>query len=135
MVRYLASADRQGGHALTWEDVILIARELPEVEQSTSYGTPALKVRGKLLTRLRPELHSVVFFDVALDEKDMLMDVSPGIFHTTPHYDGYPMVLAYLAGLEPDTARPFLARRWRNIAPKRAVAAWDARASSTGPTG
>lgn len=120
---------------MTWYDVILIARELPDVEQSTSYGTPALKVRGKLLTRLRPELDSVVFFDVALDEKDMLLDVSPDIFHTTPHYDGYPMVLAYLAQLEADTARSFLARRWRNIAPKRAVAAWEAGAGGTDPTG
>ena len=73
--------------------------------------------------------------DVALDEKDMLLDVSPDIFHTTPHYDGYPMVLAYLAQLEADTARAFLTRRWRNIAPKRMVAAWDARAGATGPTG
>lgn len=120
---------------MTWDDIIQLAREFPDVEESTSYGTPALKVRGKLLTRLRPELDSVVFFDVALDEKEMLVDASPDIFHTTAHYDGYPMVLAYLAQLETDTARAFLARRWRGIAPKRMVAAWDARANASGPTG
>ena len=34
---------------VTFEQVRLIARNLPGVEDSTSYGTPALKVRGKLL--------------------------------------------------------------------------------------
>jgi hypothetical protein len=32
---------------MNWEDVVAIARRLPEVEESTSYGTPALKVKGK----------------------------------------------------------------------------------------
>jgi len=31
----------------TWEDVVRIGRSLAEVEESTSYGQPALKVAGK----------------------------------------------------------------------------------------
>lgn len=38
--------------AVTFETVRDIGRTLPGVEESTSYGTPALKVRGKLLARL-----------------------------------------------------------------------------------
>lgn len=111
---------------MIWDDVIQLAREFPDVEVSTSYGTPALKVRGKLLTRYRPEDDSMVLLDVAVDEKEMLVDTNPGIFHTTPHYNGYPMVLAYLAPVEPETVRTFLLRRWRNIAPKSALSLWDA---------
>jgi len=35
--------------AFSYADVCKLALELPEVEESTSYGTPALKVRGKLM--------------------------------------------------------------------------------------
>ncbi|MDN3572191.1 MmcQ/YjbR family DNA-binding protein [Methylobacterium longum] len=92
----------------------------------TSYGTPALKVRGKLLTRLRPEDDSLVLPDVPLDERDMLIDADPGTFHTTPHYDGYPIVLARLDALEPARLMPFLERRWRGVAPRRLVIDLDA---------
>jgi hypothetical protein len=34
---------------VTWETVRQLALALPGVEEGTSYGTPALKVRGKLL--------------------------------------------------------------------------------------
>jgi hypothetical protein len=38
---------------MTYDEVVKLALSLPGVEEGTSYGTPALKVRGTLLTRLR----------------------------------------------------------------------------------
>ena len=38
---------------MTFDDVRKFALLWPEVEDGTSYGTPALKVRKKLLARLR----------------------------------------------------------------------------------
>lgn len=111
---------------MTWDDVVSLGQKLPEVEVSTSYGTPALKIRGKLLTRLRPEDDSLVLPDVPLDEREMLIEADPATFHTTPHYDGYPIVLAHMDALEPARLMPFLERRWRAVAPKRLVAAFDA---------
>jgi hypothetical protein len=98
--------------------VIQLGKELPEVEVSTSYGTPALKLRGKLLTRLRPEDDSLVLLDVPTDERSMLIEADPSVFHTTPHYAGYPAVLVYLATVDEARLKQFLKRRWRNIAPK-----------------
>jgi hypothetical protein len=95
-----------------------LSKDLPEVVVSTSYGTPALKLRGKLLTRLRPEDDSLVLLDVPTDERSMLIAADPSVFHTTPHYDGYPTVLVYLATVDRATLKQFLQRRWRNIAPK-----------------
>ena len=115
---------------MTWNDVVRLASEFPDVVPSTSYGTPALKVKGKLLTRLRPEDDSLVLLDVPVDERAMLMEANPAVYHATPHYDGYPIVLAYLASIEPGAVQNFLKRRWRNIAPKRAVARWEAREAS-----
>ncbi|KAB1073471.1 MmcQ/YjbR family DNA-binding protein [Methylobacterium planeticum] len=107
---------------MTWDDVLALGMKLTAMEASNSYGAPALKVRGKLVTRLRTEDDSLVLHGVPPDERDLLMAVEPQVFHITPHYEGYPIVLARMANLEPDRLWPFLLRRWREVAPKRLVA-------------
>ena len=37
---------------MTFDEVVAIAGELPGVGESTSYGTPSLKVRMKFMARL-----------------------------------------------------------------------------------
>jgi len=81
---------------MTWEEVCKIALSFPGVEEGASYGTPGLKVNGKFLTRLRAEDNSVVLVDVTFDEREMLMEAEPEVFHITPHYKDYPSVLARL---------------------------------------
>jgi hypothetical protein len=110
---------------MTWDEVCAIALSFPGVEESTSYGTPSLKVKGKFLTRLRAEDNSLVLVDVTFDEREMLIEAEPAVFHTTPHYRDYPSVLARLEGVDPGSVRNFLERRWRNVAPKRTVKAFD----------
>ena len=62
---------------------------MPEVEEATSYGTPALKVRGKLFARLK-DADTLVVHN-APDEKEMLMEVDPTIyFETTTTRGGTP---------------------------------------------
>ncbi len=110
---------------MTWDEVRAIALSFPGVEESTSYGTPSLKVKGKFLTRLRAEDNSLVLVGVTFDEREMLIEAEPAVFHTTPHYRDYPSVLARLEGVDPGSVRNFLERRWRNVAPKRTVKAFD----------
>ena len=45
---------------MTFDDVRKMALSWPEVEDGTSYGTPALKVRKKMLARLREDNDSLV---------------------------------------------------------------------------
>jgi hypothetical protein len=52
---------------LTWAAVCRIGREFPGVEESTSYGTAALKVRGKLLVRLREDGETLVLITTFVD--------------------------------------------------------------------
>jgi hypothetical protein len=54
------------------------------------------------------------------------MEADPATFHLTAHYKDYPIVLARLAGLEPEQARGFLARQFRKVAKKSVVKAWEA---------
>lgn len=110
---------------MTWDDMCAIALSYPLVEEGTSYGTPGLKVKGKFLTRLRPEDNSVVLVDVGFDEREMLMEAEPANFHITPHYKDYPSVLARLETVDPGSLRNLLERRWRKVAPKRVVKAYE----------
>ena len=114
---------------MTWDDVRQIALSFPGVEESTSYGTPSFKVKGKFLTRLRPEDQSIVLVDVSFDEREMLMEAEPQTFHFTAHYKDYPAVLARLESLHPGSLCAFLERRWRNVAPKTVIKAYDAERS------
>ena len=43
-----------------YETVRAIGRGLPGIEEGLSYGTPALRVRGKLLVRLREDPDSLM---------------------------------------------------------------------------
>jgi hypothetical protein len=89
----------------TFEDVVRLSANLPEVTISTSYRTPALKVRGKGFCRLWGErdyaksdsdLGEVLVVFCELDEKEFLLGESDGSVFTAPHYDGYGAVLVHL---------------------------------------
>jgi hypothetical protein len=109
------------------ETVRRLSLALPEVEEGTSYGTPAWKVRGKSFARIKEDGETLV---VRVDpgEKEMLMAAEPEIFFETPHYHGYPAVLVRLAAIPEDELAEVLEDSWRRQAPKRVVAARDATA-------
>ncbi len=110
---------------MTWADLVRIGLSLPRVEQSTSYGAPALKVVGKLFVcqpanaKLRAGGDIAVLFDVEPEERALLIEQEPEVFFFTDHYRDYPLVLARLSELEPERLRPYLERSWRRRAPKR----------------
>ena len=62
---------------MTFDDVRKIALPWPEVENSTSYGTLALKVRKKPLGRLKEDGDSLVMPGVPRDEREMLLEIQP----------------------------------------------------------
>ncbi len=93
----------------TFDDVVRLCADLPEVSVSTSYGTPALKVRGKGFCRLWGERDRnkadvgddevlVVYCD--LDEKEFLLAESDGSLFSAPHYDGHGSVLVLLEDVD-----------------------------------
>ena len=112
---------------MTFDDIRKLALSWPEVEDGTSYGTPALKVRKKMLVRLKEDGDSLVMPGVPQDERDMLMESQPKIFYFTDHYRDYPMVLIRLAKARRAIVEPLLRRQWRALASKAAVRAFDAR--------
>ena len=111
---------------MTIDEMRKIILSFPGVEEGTSYGQPSFKVNGKFFTRLRSEDQSLVLLEVDRDEREMLMEAEPATFHITPHYKDYPSVLARIATLHPGSFRAFLERRFRKIAKKSVVKAWEA---------
>ena len=112
---------------MTFDDVRKIALAWPEVEDGTSYGTPALKVRKKLLVRLKEDGDSLVMPGVPQDERDMLVESQPKIFYFTDHYRDYPMVLIRLSKAKRTDVELLLRRHWRTLASRGAIKAFDGR--------
>ena len=108
---------------MTFDDIRQIVLAWPEVEDGTSYGTAALKVRKKMLVRLKEDGDSLVMPGVAQDEREMLIESQPTIFYFTDHYKDYPMVLIRLSKAKRAIVEPLLRRHWRTLASKKAIAA------------
>jgi hypothetical protein len=106
---------------MTWDDVVGIALELPEVEVGTAYGTPALRVRGAFMCRIREDGETLAI-RCDLDERPFLIEANPGVLFVTPHYEAWPMVLAALPKADEQLVRELVEDAWAEKAPKRLVA-------------
>ncbi len=93
---------------------------LPEVSEGTSYGTPALLVKGKSFTRLKDPETLVLL--LPLEQKELLLEMAPDIYYETDHYKGWPAVLVRLAAISDAELKQRLAEGWRHRAPKRLAA-------------
>jgi hypothetical protein len=110
----------------TWDDVLEIAARLPEVEVGTSFGTPALKVRGQFMCRLRTNPDALVVRVIDMADREALLLGNPEIYFITPHYRDYPAVLVRLEDVDPVELEELIEDAWRLKAPKRLVARWEA---------
>ena len=113
----------------TMATVRRLALALPGVEEGTSYGTPAFKVRGKLFARLHQSGEAIVV-RVDDDEREMLMKTDPETYYMTDHYIGYPWMLVRLAKVRTDDLCDRLEQSWRRSASKRLIAELDSRGRS-----
>jgi hypothetical protein len=109
----------------TWADVVTIGAGFPGVEESTSYGTPALKVRGKMMCRLRTDPDALVVRVIDVGDREALLRGNSDVFFTTPHYDVYPYLLVRLESVEMSQLAELIEDAWRIRAPERLVAEFD----------
>jgi hypothetical protein len=106
---------------IDFDTVRRIARELPDVEESTAYGSPALKVRGKIMAGI-PVNKSVepdslgVWID--FDQRAELLSGAPDVYYVTDHYVSGPIVLVRLSRIQEDALRDLLRVAWRFVTAK-----------------
>lgn len=88
--------------------VAAIGRTLPDVEQITSWGKPALTVRGTMFVCMpshkSAEPDSLVV-RMAIPDRDALIEEDPDTYYLKEHYVGYPCVLVRLTRVHPDALR------------------------------
>lgn len=103
---------------VTFNVVREIGLALPDVEEGTIYGSPALKVRGNLLTCMavhrsaEPESLAV---RVDFDHRAGLLTEAPETYYLTGHYRNYPVVLVRLSSIRVDQLRDLLGSAWRFV--------------------
>jgi hypothetical protein len=112
---------------MKWEAFVAIALELPEVEESTSWGAPALKVRGKYIAGFNPREKAFTLRVAGVEGQAFLLEVAPEIYYITDHYKGWPAILARPSKLTKKEARYRLEQAWRIQAPKKLVKERDGR--------
>ena len=106
------------GAKVTLDTVRQIGLALPEVEEGTIYGSPALKIHGKLLTCLAihksAEPQSLAI-RIDFDQRAGLLADEPETYYITDHYANYPVVLVRLSRIRMDQLRELLGSAWRFV--------------------
>jgi hypothetical protein len=97
---------------VSWATVRELALALPGVEESTSYRTPAMKVRGKLIARLKEDGETIVV-PMPVAERTVRIEIEPDVFFVTDHYVPYPYVLVRLGKVNRADVRELLQDAWR----------------------
>lgn len=93
---------------------------LAEVEVGTSYGKPALKVRGHGFVSLKED--DIMVLHCPLEMKEVLMEAAPDIYYQTPHYHGWPALLVRLDAIDDEELGLRLEDAWRFRAPRTLAA-------------
>lgn len=86
----------------TWDDVLRLALALPETEESTYYGQPAVKVRGRSFVSMSSHEEGALVVPGPREEAPLLCAALPAVYYVTPHYAGWDGVLARLDAIEED---------------------------------
>jgi hypothetical protein len=122
--------------AIGFKQVEAIGRTLPDVEVTTAWGTPALKVRGRMFVCIASNKAAepgtlVVMMD--FPDRDALIEDDPDTYYLKEHYVGYPCVLVRLSRVHPDALRDLVTGAHRYVSAKNVKRRKKAGASSAGP--
>ena len=103
---------------VTYDTIRRLALTLPEAQESTSYGTPAVKVKRQVFVRLHQDLDKIVL-KMPFDRREELIAADPETYFITDHYRDYPWVLVSLAKVHPDALRDLLNTAYRAALPAK----------------
>ena len=98
-----------------------IGRTLPDVEVTTSWGQPSLKVRGRMFVCIASHKSAesntlVVMMDFA--DRDALIEDDPATYYLKEHYVNYPCVLVRLSRIRRDALRDLVTGAHRFMSAK-----------------
>jgi hypothetical protein len=102
--------------------VAAIGRTLPDVELTTTWGQPTLKVRGTMFVCIASHQSAepdtlVVMMDIA--DRDALIADDPDTYYLKEHYVGYPCVLVRLTRVNADALHGLVVGAHRYVLAKK----------------
>jgi hypothetical protein len=105
----------------SFKTVESIGRTLPDVEVTTSWGQPTLKMRGKMFVCMAANKSAepntlVVMMDFA--DRDALVEEDPVTYYLKEHYLNYPCVLVRLSRVRADALRDLVTGAHRYVSAK-----------------
>jgi hypothetical protein len=108
----------------TFKTVESIGRTLPDVEVTTTWGKPTLKVRGKMFVCIASHRSAepntlVVMMDFA--DRDALIEDDPDTYYLKDHYLNYPCVLVQLSRVRADALRDLVTGAYRYVTARMAT--------------
>jgi hypothetical protein len=113
------------GSTIDFDTVRKIGLALPDVEESTAYGFPAFKVRGKLLACVpanRSAEPGSIVVRVDFNDRAELLATALDVYYVTDHYADYSAVLVRLSCVNPELLRDLLRMAYKfvtaNAAPR-----------------
>ena len=111
-------------HGCSFKTVESIARTLPGVEVTTTWGQPTLKVRGKMFVCIASHKSAepntlVVMMDFA--DRDGLVEEEPDTYYLKEHYLTYPCVLVRLSRVRADALRDLITGAHRFVSARVAT--------------
>ena len=109
---------------MTDDEFRALALALPGAVEGVNMGSTYFKANGKDLARLLGGGRAY-FAGVPVEEIEMLTEAEPGTWWADAHYKNARCVVANLAALTPEVARSFLDRRFRQVAKKAVLKAWE----------
>jgi hypothetical protein len=104
------------GHS--FKTVESIGRKLSDVEVTTTWGKPALKIGGKMFVCIASHKSAepntlVARMDIA--NRDALIDDDPDTYYLKEHYVDYPCVLVRLSRVRADALRDIVTGAYRYV--------------------
>ena len=105
----------------TFKTVEAIGRTLPDVEVTTTWGQPTLKVHGKMFACIASHKSAepnslVVMMDFA--DRDALVADDPDTYYLKEHYLNYPCVVVRLSRIRADALRDLVTGAYRFVSAK-----------------
>lgn len=109
------------------------AMELPEVTESTSYGSASLKVRDKNFASVKAP--GTMVLHCPQEQKELLLEMAPDIYWETDHYKGWPGLLVRLEVISDEELALRLADAWQFRAPKKLAQSYSPKTPPKGRDG
>lgn len=106
------------------ETVRALALALPEVEEHDHWDRPSFRVRNKIFVTLWPDEQRAVL-KLSRDDQSALVQLDPEVFSPVPGTWGEQgSTNVQLDRIERDMFQQVLYTAWRQVAPKRLIAAY-----------